>query len=317
MPDPSSASGEGRVSRQPFRRIAVTGTSGLIGRHLKNHLTAAGHEVEPMVRRPAAAGSNEIPWHPDTGQIHSAALEGVDAIVHLAGENVAGGRWTVEQKHRLRASRIEGTRLLCNTLARLKQPPAVLLCASATGIYGSRGDEAMTEQSPPGRGFLAEVCVEWEAETAPARDAGIRVVNLRIGVVLSAEGGALAKMLTPFKMGLGGVIGSGRQYISWIAIDDLIAVIDHLLFDSDLAGPVNAVSPHPVTNRELVKTLGAILHRPTLCWMPATAVRLAFGEMADEMLLASNRVVPARLQAEGFEFAHPRLDGALRHLLTP
>jgi uncharacterized protein (TIGR01777 family) len=235
--------------------------------------------------------------------------------VHLAGENIAKGRWNARKKARIRDSRVNGTRLLSEALTRLSKPPAVMVCASAIGYYGDRGDEVLREESASGSGFLAEVCRQWEAAAEPARKRGIRVVHLRIGVVLSPEGGALAQMLFPFRMGLGGKLGSGRQYFSWIAIDDLVTVIAHALTNDTLQGPVNAVAPHPVTNLEFTRTLGRVLARPTLFPMPALAARLAFGEMADELLLSSARVEPTRLLATAYQFRHPQLEGALRHLL--
>jgi uncharacterized protein (TIGR01777 family) len=250
-----------------------------------------------------------------TGSIDQARLEGLDGVVHLAGESIATGRWTAEKKARIRDSRVKGTRLLCESLARLDQPPRVLVSASAIGYYGDRGDEILHEDSASGSGFLAEVCHMWEAATEAASQRNIRVVNLRIGVVLSAMGGALATMLFPFRMGLGGIIGSGRQFMSWIALDDLLGSIAYALRTDTIRGPVNAVAPHPVTNREFTKTLGRVLARPTLLPMPAFAARLAFGEMADELLLSSARVEPARLSAAGYDFRYPTLEGGLRHLL--
>jgi hypothetical protein len=235
--------------------------------------------------------------------------------VHLAGENIAAGRWTVEKKARIRDSRVKGTKTLCEALAQLSQPPKVLVSASAIGYYGDRGAELLWENSALGTGFLAEVCQAWEEATRPAMEKGIRVVLLRIGVVLSPAGGALAKMLLPFKLGLGGIIGSGKQYMSWIALDDVVGTIDHVLITDTLQGPVNAVAPHPVTNSEFTKTLRRVLRRPTLFPMPAFAARLAFGEMADELLLASTRVEPKRLIATEYRFRYPELEDALRHLL--
>lgn len=267
------------------------------------------------MRRASRPGADEAAWDPARGVLQPAAIEGADALVHLAGESVAAGRWTAARKARIRASRVDSTRLLAETAAGLGRRPRVLVCASATGFYGDRGDERLTEQSAPGRGFLAEVCREWEAAAEAARQAGIRTVHLRIGMVLSRAGGALAALLVPFRLGLGGVIGSGRQWMSWIALDDMVGVITHVLADERLAGPVNAVTPAPVTNAEFTRTLGRVLGRPTLVPLPALAARLLLGEMADEVLLASARVEPARLLASGFGFAHPTLEGALRHIL--
>jgi uncharacterized protein (TIGR01777 family) len=235
--------------------------------------------------------------------------------VHLAGANITAGRWTASRKELIRSSRVDSTRLLCETLAGLEPRPSVLIAASAIGFYGDRGDAVMTEEHRAGSGFLAEVCRAWEDATSAAREAGIRVVNLRIGVVLAAAGGALAKMLTPFKLGLGGRLGTGRQYMSWIALDDLVGMIHHLLFADDLSGPVNAVAPNPVTNAEFTKALGRVLRRPTIFPVPVPIVRLAFGEMGRELLLAGARVEPAKVRESGFEFGHPRLEEALRHEL--
>lgn len=294
--------------------VAVTGSTGLVGSALVAALEAAGHDVRPVVRRETKS-DREIRWDPAAGRIDAAALEGVEAVVHLAGESLVAHRWTDDFKRQIRESRTNGTQVLCDALAGLQNKPRVLCSASAVGYYGNRGEEAVDESSPPGQGFLAGVCQAWEAATGSARDAGIRVVNLRIGVVLSPDGGALAKMLTPFKMGAGGVIGSGRQPISWIVLDDLVRAIEFVLSDTSLAGPVNAVSPQAVSNHELTKTLGQVLGRPTLFPMPAFAARLAFGEMADEMLLSGARVEPGALTAARFEWRYPQLEPALRHLL--
>jgi uncharacterized protein (TIGR01777 family) len=295
-----------------LKRFVVTGSSGLIGSSLRAFLENAGHRVDRVVRTAPRPGTNDIPWDPAGESIDRHALEGVDAVVHLAGDNIAAGRWTAKRKESIRRSRVDGTRFLCETLAGLDRRPQVLIAASAIGYYGDRADAVMTEESSPGNGFLAEVCRAWEDATAPARMADIRTVNLRIGVVLSAAGGALAKMLTPFKLGLGGKLGTGRQYMSWIALDDLVGIIAHLIFTDDLSGPVNAVAPSPVTNAEFTKTLGRVLSRPTIFAVPASMVRLAFGEMGRELLLASTRVEPAKVQATDFEFRYPTLEPALR-----
>lgn len=295
--------------------VAITGSSGLIGTALNTALEADGHAVRRIVRRAVRDADREILWDLAAGTIESTKLSGIDAIVHLAGENLAAHRWTKDTKTRIRDSRINSTRLLCETLAGLASKPSVLVSASAVGYYGDRGDEPVDESSPSGRGFLSELCQQWEAETHPARDADVRVVNVRLGVVLSPDGGALAKMLTPFKLGLGGVIGSGRQYLSWITLDDTVRVIQFSLGAAAVWGPVNAVAPQPVTNREFTKTLGRVLGRPTIFPMPAFAARLAFGEMADEMLLSGVRVEPQALRSAGFEFRHPELEPALQGML--
>lgn len=296
-------------------KILVTGSSGFVGSALVPFLTQSGHDVRRLVRSKPGPGTADVQWDPKAGTLEAAGLEGLDGVVHLAGESIATGRWTAEKKARIRDSRVLGTRLLAESISRLARPPKVLVCSSAIGYYGDRGQESLREESALGSGFLADVCRDWEATAAPAVQKGIRVVHLRIGVVLGPSGGALAKMLPPFKMGLGGVIGSGRQYMSWISLDDLMGVMHHALTTPSLSGAVNAVSPNPVTNAEFTNTLGKVLSRPTIFPMPAFAARLAFGEMADELLLASARVEPARLTASGYTFRYPLLEGALRHLL--
>ena len=296
-------------------RALISGASGLIGSALERRLRASSWSTVRLVRAPAAGDAASIVWDPAVGFNRPTDAEGFDLIVHLAGENIAGGRWTAARKQRILESRVQGTRRLCETLARLEHRPRALLCASAIGIYGDRGDELLDEQSAPGRGFLAEVCQQWEAATAPARDAGVRVVNLRFGVVLSKDGGALAKMLLPFRLGLGGRIGNGRQYMSWIALDDVVRAIEWTAAHDALSGPVNIVAPNPVINREFTRELGRALGRPTIFPLPAFAARAALGEMARELLLASQRVAPARLAAAGFSFSFPQLGPALRHVL--
>jgi hypothetical protein len=253
-------------------------------------------------------------WDPAGGDIDTPKLEGFDAVVHLAGEPIAG-RWNAAKKRAIRESRVKSTRLLCETLARLSSRPRVLVGASASGYYGDRGDAVLREESGPGSSFLSQVCQEWEGATGRAAEGGIRVVNLRFGFVLSRAGGGLAKMVPAFKMGVGGKIGSGKQYLSWIAIDDLVQIILFATTAEVLHGPANAVAPNPVTNLEFTKTLGRVLRRPAIFPMPAFAVRLAFGEMGKELLLASARLEPARLLSAGYQFRFPELEGALRHLL--
>jgi uncharacterized protein (TIGR01777 family) len=295
-------------------RILLTGSSGLIGRALVPFLTAGGHEVTRLVRSRASASGGLLSWEPSASRIQVDDLEGFDAVVHLAGETIAG-LWTSRKKARILESRVQGTRLLSESLAQLQRPPAVLVAASAVGFYGDRGDEIVNEASPAGSLFLSEVATAWEAATEPAARGGIRVVNLRLGFVLSAAGGGLAMMLLPFRMGLGGRVGNGRQYLSWIALDDVLGAVTHVLASDVLRGPVNLVAPHPVTNLEFTKTLGRVLRRPTVFPMPAFAARLALGEMADNALLASTRVEPSRLLATGYQFQFPELEAALRHAL--
>ncbi|MCS6924294.1 MAG: TIGR01777 family oxidoreductase [Candidatus Binatia bacterium] len=302
-------------SAEGAMRIVVTGASGLIGSALVPFLTTGGHQVTRLVRSQPRPGAAEVQWDPLAGRLEATALEGVDAVVHLAGENVAAGRWTAARKAAIRDSRVRGTQVLCDALARLSRPPRVVVSASAIGYYGDRGDELLREDSAPGAGFLAEVCRAWEAATQPAVQKGIRVVLLRFGVVLSPAGGALAKMLLPFKIGLGGVVGSGKQYMSWIGIDDAVGAIHHVLHTEALQGPVNVVAPHPVTNAEFTATLARVLRRPALVPLPAVAARLVFGEMADALLLASARVEPTRLLATAYSFRHATLEDALRHVL--
>jgi len=294
--------------------ILLTGSSGLIGQALIPVLTSGGHRVTCLVRFKPRGGEPLVYWDPAGREIDAPKLEGSDAVVHLAGEPITG-RWTAAKKRAIRDSRVSSTRLLCETLARLASRPRVFVAASASGYYGDRGDEVLREESEAGSSFLSQVCQEWERATTPALESGIRVVNLRIGFVLSPAGGGLAKMLPAFRMGAGGRIGSGKQYISWIGIDDLVQIILFAATTETLNGPVNAVAPHPVTNLVFTKTLGRVLGRPAIFPMPAFAVRIAFGEMGKELLLASARLEPARLLSAGYQFRFPELEGALRHLL--
>lgn len=296
-------------------KVLVSGASGFVGAALEEALQGAGHEMLRLVR-PAGGGESGIPWDPERGQLNPADLSGVDAVVNLSGENIATGRWTDDKKRRILESRVASTRLLSETLAHLERPPRVLVSASAIGFYGDRGDELLDEDSAPGEGFLVDVCKQWEAATKPAQEAGIRVALLRIGAVLDPAGGALGRMLAPFKMGLGGVVGGGRQYMSWITRADLVGAILYCIETESLRGPVNAMSPQPVTNRAFTRALASALHRPAVLPMPAFAVKLAFGEMGENLMLASTRAVPRRLEGAGFVFQHPDIDTALRALLA-
>ena len=293
-------------------RIVVTGSTGFIGSALLPILRNAGHDAVPLVRSKSSKG---VFWDPETGRIEMEELKDFDAVVHLAGENIASGRWTSARKARLRNSRIKGTTLISESIAKMPRPPQVLVSASAIGYYGDRGSEALREDSAPGHGFLADLCREWEASTEAASRKGIRVIRMRFGIVLAPHGGVLGKMLLPFKLGVGGKVGSGTQYMSWITLDDLCDAILHAIQTTALSGPVNAVAPNPVTNLEFTKTLGRVLKRPTLFPMPAFAARLALGEMADELLLSSAKVEPARLVASDFQFKHKDLESALRSFL--
>lgn len=296
--------------------IAISGASGLVGSALKVRLLECGVRVIDLVRRPPRDGTREVQWDPARGLVDPSPVPPLDAVVHLAGENIGAGRWTTARKQRLRDSRIPATEGLCRSLAGLNPGPRTFLSASAIGYYGDRGDEVLTESSAPGKGFLADLCIEWEQASQPARDAGMRVAHLRFGVILSRDGGALPRMLLPFKLGLGGRIGSGRQYWSWVVLDDVIGAIVHVLERSDLSGPFNVVSPQPATNAEFTRMLGSVLRRPTIFPLPAFVARAVLGEMADEMLLSSARVLPARLQESGYTMQQPMLEGALRSALA-
>jgi len=297
-------------------KIVVSGSTGLIGSALTSALTRRGDKVVPLVRRRVVPGEQALAWDPERGTIDRAGLEGTDAVIHLAGENVFG-RWSPAKKQRIYDSRVNGTRLVSDALAGLHRPPATLLAASAIGYYGDRGEETVTEDSAPGEDFLAHVARDWEAATAAATRAGIRVVNMRTGVVLTTAGGALPKMLPAFRLGLGGPVGSGNQYLSWIVLDDIINAILHLLGNPNLVGPVNMTAPTPLTNRDFAKTLGKVLGRPAVVTVPAFALRIAFGADGAAMVQSGQRVLPARLVASGFRFSFREVEPALRHLLAP
>ena len=293
--------------------ILLTGSTGLIGRALCDHLRTQGHNIFPLYRNPDTEKQHY--WFPDEGRIHLDEHIKLDAVIHLAGENIADSRWNQKKKERILDSRINGTRLLTEALARLKHKPGLLISASAIGFYGDTCDNIVDENSQRGTGFLGDIATQWEASAQPAKDADIRTIHIRTGIVLSADGGALKKMLPPFKMGLGGIVGNGRQYMSWISIRDVVQIISTMLSDEDMSGPYNLVAPKPVTNAEFTKSLGHALHRPTIFPMPAPVARTLFGEMADHLLLSSSRVVPARLNDIGYKFIDGDLDLALSRLL--
>ncbi len=297
-------------------KILITGASGLVGGKLIPVLESKGHDIYKLSRS-KAKNADEIQWDAYEGFTDEefAKLESFDAVVHLAGDNVAGGSWTDEKKQSIKDSRVKGTRTLVDALKKVENPPKIFVSASAIGFYGNRGDEILTEESPKGEGFFPEVCSEWEAEGDRAQEFGARVVLPRIGVVLSKDGGALEKMLTPFKFGVGGTIGSGDQYMSWIAIDDLIGIIVFALENKNLNGAVNATAPNPVTNEKFTDTLGTVLHRPTIIPVPSFGIKLLFGEMGETLLLEGCRVIPEKLKNAGFEFEFSDLENALRHVL--
>lgn len=294
-------------------RILLTGAGGFLGTALGQRLTADGHAVVALGRRSVSGGGPT--WNPVAGTLDPGAFAGVEAVVHLAGESIAGGPWTAARKHRIRESRIRGTTLLATTMARLDRPPAVLVSISAVGIYGNRFDEILTEASAPGDGFLAGVSTDWEASTRAASEAGIRVVIPRLGVVLHPAGGMLRQLLLPFRLGLGARLGSGQQWMSWVSLSDVLSVIQRALISADLAGPINTVSPSPVTNAEFTTTLARALHRPAFLRAPAPILRLALGQLANELLLSGQRCAPTRLLAVGFPFADPELAPALATML--
>ncbi|MDD2557097.1 MAG: TIGR01777 family oxidoreductase [Desulfuromonadaceae bacterium] len=291
-------------------RILITGASGLVGTALTTYLQSRRHTVVSLAR----TRSKEHPWWDiSTGELDWGANPHFDAVIHLAGENIASGRWNAAKKERIRMSRVSGTTLLAQCLSEKEVKPELFICCSAVGFYGDRGDEELTEQSSPGSGFLSQVCQEWEAACAPAIEAGIRTVNMRLGMVLSPNGGALSKMLFPFRLGLGGPAGSGRQFMSWIHIDDLCSAVAHIIDKTSLSGPVNFVAPQSVRNKEFTLILGKLLQRPAVLPAPALALRLILGEMANALLLSSARVLPQKLLDSGFRFSHPDLEGALQH----
>ncbi|MGE0159218.1 MAG: TIGR01777 family oxidoreductase [Gemmatimonadales bacterium] len=300
---------------RPRLRIAITGASGLIGRNLMHFLTTGGHEVVHLVRDSRRVGGGAVYWNPATGEIDAAGLAGVDAVVHLAGTSIADGRWTDDRKRSILRSRVQGTGLIARTLAEMSPRPRVLVSASAVGYYGDRGEETIDEQAKSGSGFLAEVCRAWEGATRVAERAGVRVVHVRAGLALSPAGGALGQMLLPFKVGLGGRLGSGKQYVSWIDLDDLVALYAHAIHTESLAGPLNGTAPHPVTNATFTSALGRVLGRPTIVPVPGLAVKALFGELGTELLLWGQRVIPRKATSSGFEFAYEGVEESLRFQL--
>lgn len=295
-------------------KVLISGGTGFIGSALTASFRRDGHTIVMLSRR-AGVSRDMIAWDPNAGRLDAESLEGFDLVVHLAGENLGDHRWTARQKERIFTSRVTGTRLLCETLAKLRRPPRALISASAMGYYGERGDEVLTESSPPGSGFLADVCVAWEKATEPAAQSGVSVVTPRFGLILAAHGGALKPMLSLFKLGLGGPFGAGKQWWSWVTLDDVVGAVRFIADTATLSGPVNVVAPAPVTNREFAKTLGAVLHRPVLFPVPAFALKLAVGEMAGPLLLQSERVQPAGLFQAGYPFRHRELYPALEAVL--
>jgi uncharacterized protein (TIGR01777 family) len=300
---------------RPRLTVALTGASGMIGQNLAHFLTTGGHRVIRLVRDSRRTGEDVVYWNPATGELDPARLAAADAVVHLAGTSIADGRWTAARKRSILESRVQGTELISSTLAELRDGPKVFVSASAVGYYGDRGGEILDERAASGAGFLAEVCRAWEAATREAERAGIRIVILRTGVVLSPAGGAIGQMLLPFQMGVGGRIGSGKQYMSWIDLDDLVALVHHALFTDSLRGPVNATAPHPVTNATFTSALGRALSRPTVLPVPALAVKAVFGEMGTEALLWGQRAIPAKATESGFRFFYEGVEESLRFQL--
>lgn len=302
-------------------KVLVSGASGLVGSALIDELKRNGHQPVRLVRRTGRFNEPEVAWDINSGKLDAKQLEGIDAVIHLAGENIAGGRWTEERKQKIVDSRVKGTRLLAETVAKMENPPQVFISASAVGYYGSRGDELLNEVSANGQGFLASTCRQWEAACQPARDKGIRVVNSRFAMILSPNGGALKAMYWPFKLGVAGDLGNGRQYMSWVALDDVVRALVHILTHEELRGPVNVVSPNPVTNHQFTDAMRKTLICPWLpmhYWTPpapAFALKALLGEMAEQLLLASQRVRPIALLGSGFEFKYPQLKPALESML--
>ena len=296
-------------------KILISGSSGLIGTHLSAFLKRRGHTISRLIRDKNNILENDIWWDPGEDELDPATLEGYHAVIHLAGENIASGRWTKRQKQRIKESRVRSTQLLARTMSQLKLSPQTFICASATGYYGDRGSEELKENERAGNGFLADVVCEWEAATEPAKMAGIRVINCRFGVILTTAGGVLAKTLPLFRFGLGGKMGSGKQYMPWITLDDVLSVVDYILQNKQITGPVNVVAPQSVTNADFTKTLARVLGRPHFLPIPGMLIKAVLGEMGDELLLSSTRAIPAVLIDHGYPFIHPLLKPALESIL--
>jgi uncharacterized protein (TIGR01777 family) len=296
-------------------RILMSGSHGLIGKALIPQLVMDGHQIIRLVREAVPDDDNIILWDPLKGKIDRKALKGIDIVIHLAGENVASSRWNDEKKRAIYDSRVKGTKVLVSAISKMKVAPRLFLCASSIGYYGDRGDETLDEHKTQGKGFLSQVCHDWEVATKPLKKTKTRLINMRIGVVLTKEGGALKRMLRPFRFGLGGRLGSGKQYFSWITMKDLLSSIHHIMLHDDIEGPINLVAPSPVTNKTFTKTLGTALGMPTVFPLPAFVAKLAFGEMASELLLSGNRVLPQKLLKHEFKFQNPELEGALKSIL--
>jgi uncharacterized protein (TIGR01777 family) len=295
--------------------FVITGASGLIGSALVPYLEARGHRVTKLIRRSPLAGESAVLWNPERGELDARPLEGCDVVIHLAGENIAGARWTVRQKQRLLDSRVQGTRLLAMALSTLKAPPKVFLTASAVGFYGDRGEELLTEQSSPGQGFLCDLVRQWEAASYSALERGIRVTTVRLGIVLSSAGGALKEMALPFRFGVGGPLGTGRQYMTWITREDVLNAILFIVDNNDLIGPVNVASPQPLRQQEFAVTMGRVLHKPAWFSVPRWVIAMRLGRELAESILASQRMVPEKLLKAGFCWSDPELEPALRRLL--
>lgn len=293
-------------------KILLSGASGLVGTRLYEFLAGKGHTIKKLVRKKHLNHTDEIFWDPMTQQVKVDSLEGVDVFINLAGENIAKQRWSKERKKEILESRINATKTLTDAVLKLKNPPKLFINASAVGYYGNAGETLLNENFPAGNDFLAKVCVDWEAAAKPVESKNVRLVFLRFGMVLSGDGGALKAMLTPFKLGVGGALGTGQQYMSWVDLEDLVNVVQHVLENEDLKGPFNVVSPNPVSNQMFTKTLGKVLNRPTLFSIPTFMVKLIFGEMGEELLLASQKCVPEKLQESGYQFKYSQLEDSLQ-----